>query len=161
MGVAVGTIVVVAVLAAAALAGFAWQRWNGRMRGARPDAGGPRLTSSLVGRDLGERVTLLQFSATFCAPCRATRQLLADVAAGDTGVAHIELDVADRLDLVRLLDIRRTPTTFVLGPDGRIAGRASGLPRRGEVLAAVSAAAEKAHINPTGQVGSDSEHGHA
>jgi hypothetical protein len=87
--------------------------------------------------------------------------MLADVAAKDTGVTHIEIDVADRLDLVRLLDIRRTPTTLVLGPEGKIARRAGGLPRRDEVLAAVAAAAEKADIKPTGQVGSDSEHGHA
>src|SRR5690348_12215146 len=28
----------------------------------------------------GERATLLQFSSAFCAPCRATRRVLADVA---------------------------------------------------------------------------------
>ena len=45
------------------------------------------------------------------------------------GVAHIEIDAESRLDLVRLLAVRRTPTVFVLGPDGRIAKRASGQPR--------------------------------
>jgi len=48
--------------------------------------------------------------------------------------------VADRLDLVRLLDVRRTPTVFVLGPQGQITRRASGLPRRDEVVAAVALA---------------------
>jgi thiol-disulfide isomerase/thioredoxin len=83
---------------------------------------------------------LLQFSSSFCAPCRAARQLLADVAARDSGIAHVEIDVADRLDLVRLLDVRRTPTVFVLGPQGQITRRASGLPSRDDVLAAVALA---------------------
>ena len=65
------------------------------------------------------------------------------------------LTVADRLDLVRRLDIRRTPTVFVLGPQGEIARRASGLPRRDQVMAAVALASGEtaAHI------GRDSEHG--
>jgi hypothetical protein len=63
------------------------------------------------------------------------------VAASSAGVAHVEIDVADRLDLVRLLDVRRTPTVFVLGPQGQVTRRASGLPRRDEVLAAVALAA--------------------
>lgn len=90
---------------------------------------------------LGDRATLLQFSSPFCAPCRATRALLADVAAAAEGVKHVEVDVEDRPDLVRLLDVRRTPAVFVLGPDGRIARQASGQPRREDVLAAVADAA--------------------
>ena len=153
---AVGAIVVAVVLVVATAAGLVWRRRNGRLREVARGPGEPRLTGAQVGRDLGERATLLQFSSTFCAPCRATSQLLADVAAKDTGVAHIEIDVADRMDLVRLLDIRRTPTTLVLGPEGRIARRASGLPRRDDVLAALATAAQKSPIKPTGQVGSDS-----
>lgn len=132
--------VAVVVLVAATAAGILWRRRDGRLRQSRRPAGLPVLTAAQVGHDLGDRATLLQFSSSFCAPCRATRQLLADVAAKDAGVAHVELDVADRLDLVRLLDIRRTPTTLVLGPQGQIARRASGVPRRDEVLAAVAAA---------------------
>lgn len=156
MGVAVGAIVVVAVLAVATMAGLIWRRRNGQLRDATAHTGETRLTGAQVGRDLGERATLLQFSSTFCAPCRATHQLLADVAAKDTGVAHIEIDVADRMDLVRLLDIRRTPTTLVLGPEGQIARRASGLPRRDDVVAALAVAVQKPPIKPTDQVGSDS-----
>jgi thiol-disulfide isomerase/thioredoxin len=96
------------------------------------------VTSSELGEPLGQRATLLQFSSTFCAPCRATRQLLADVSAKDTGVAHVEVDVADRLDLVRRLDVHRTPTVFVLDADGRVSHRASGAPRRSDVLAALA-----------------------
>ena len=95
------------------------------------------ITEADLGHPLGDRATLLQFSSSFCTPCRATRQVLADVARSTEGIAHVEIDVADRADLVRVLDVRRTPTTFLLGPDGRIASRASGPPRKADVLAAL------------------------
>ncbi len=53
------------------------------------------------------------------------------------GVAHVEIDAESRLELVRRLDVRRTPTVFVLGPDGRIARRASGRPRKSDLMAAL------------------------
>ena len=127
---------VAAVLVLATVAAFALRRRDGRLRGTRQQT----LTMAELGQPLGTRATLLQFSSSFCAPCRAARQLLAVVAVRDAGVAHVEIDVADRLDLVRRLDVRRTPTVFVLGPQGQITRRASGLPRRGAVLAAVALA---------------------
>ena len=136
----------VAVLALATVGALALRRRDGRLTGPRRTGllgtgSGPRpLTGTEIGQPLGSRATLLQFSSSFCAPCRAARQLLADVAARDTGVTHVEIDVADRLDLVRLLDVRRTPTVFVLGPQGQVTRRASGLPRRDDVLAAVALA---------------------
>ncbi len=132
-----GAIVVAAVLALATVAGLALRRRSGRL-GAAPRH--QSLTLAELGQPLGSRATLLQFSSSFCAPCRAARQLLADVAARDTGVTHVEIDVADRLDLVRLLDVRRTPTVFVLGPQGQVTRRATGLPRREDVVAAVALA---------------------
>ena len=53
--------------------------------------------------DLGQRATLLQFSSAFCAPCRTTRHVLADVASHADGVTHIEVDAEGHLDLVRRL----------------------------------------------------------
>jgi thiol-disulfide isomerase/thioredoxin len=90
-----------------------------------------------LGGPLGSRATLLQFSSAFCAPCRATRRVLAEVAGMTDGVAHLEIDAESHLDLVRRLDVRRTPTVFVLGPDGRITRRASGQPRKADVIAAL------------------------
>jgi thiol-disulfide isomerase/thioredoxin len=95
------------------------------------------ITSAELGVPLGAKATLVQFSTAFCAPCRATRRILADVAGMTTGVTHVEIDAESRLDLVRSLDVRRTPTVFVLGPDGRIAKRASGQPRKADVIAAL------------------------
>jgi len=85
----------------------------------------------------GERATLLQFSSAFCAPCRATRRTLADVAETVPGVAHVEVDAEQHLDLVRALGVLRTPTTLVLDADGREVTRATGAPRRTQVLAAL------------------------
>src|SRR5215469_11058583 len=150
-GVTAGAIVAAAVLVLALAGGLAWRRRDGRLKEARQQM----LTVADLGQPLGERATLLQFSSSFCAPCRTTRQLLADVAARTDGVTHLELDVADRLDLVRRLDIRRTPTVFVLGPRGQVARRASGLPRREDVMAAVAQATGE----PAPQFESDSGHG--
>jgi len=128
--------VVAAVLMLATVAAFALRRRDGQLKATRQRP----LAVAELGQPLGTRATLLQFSSSFCAPCRAARQLLADVAARDAGVEYVEIDVAGRLDLVRLLDVRRTPTLFVLGPQGQITRRASGVPRRDEVLAAVALA---------------------
>jgi thiol-disulfide isomerase/thioredoxin len=89
----------------------------------------------------GARATLLQFSSAFCAPCRATRRTLADVAGAVPGVSHVEVDAESHLDLVRRLGILRTPTTLVLDGEGREVTRASGAPRAGQVLAALEGTA--------------------
>ena len=148
-----GVVALIVALAVAVAAGLAWRATNGRMRAAAaPDdaaraAGrpgepaanpGPMITSAELGLPLGERATLVQFSTAFCAPCRATRRILAEVAGMTDGVAHVEIDAESHLDLVRRLDIRRTPTVLVVGPDGRIAKRASGQPRKADVIAALS-----------------------
>lgn len=147
---------VLAALVVATVTGLAWRATNGRMRAARPDqsAGVPlaasradpsaaardRVTTAQIGEPLGERATLLQFSSAFCAPCRATRRVLADVAGMTAGVAHIEIDAESRLDLVRALGVLRTPTVLVLAADGTIAARASGQPRKADVIGALGAA---------------------
>jgi thiol-disulfide isomerase/thioredoxin len=151
--VAPGLIALAAALAVALVTGLVWQRTNGRIRGIRtvPTPGGPQaqaagpsaaetglvLTGAELGLPLGRRATLVQFSTAFCAPCRATRRILAEVAGMIDGVAHVEIDAESHLDLVRRLDIRRTPTVLIVGPDGQIAKRASGQPRKADVIAAV------------------------
>ena len=132
-----GLIACLVVLALAGGFGLIWKRRNGQMSTPRT-AGGDTLTAADLGGPLGGRATLVQFSTAFCAPCRATRLILADVASQVDGVTHVEIDAESHLDLVRKLDIRRTPTVLVLGADGRIARRASGRPTKSDVLAAVS-----------------------
>ena len=97
----------------------------------------PLLAGTRWAEDLGERATLLQFSSAFCAPCRATRRVLSDVAGLVPGVAHIEVDAEQHLDLVRRVGVLRTPTTLVLDPGGREVTRAAGAPTKQAVLASL------------------------
>ncbi len=99
---------------------------------AHPDGEGPfpGVDAELValGVSPGARATLLQFSTAFCAPCRATRRILTDVAGSVPGVRHVEVDAESHLELVRRLRIRRTPTVLVLDSRAREVCRASGAP---------------------------------
>ncbi|OUD03545.1 thiol reductase thioredoxin [Streptomyces swartbergensis] len=101
---------------------------------------GKRLDAAELGADLGERATLVQFSSAFCAPCRATRRVLGEVAGMVPGVTHVEIDAEAQLDLVRRLDILKTPTVLVLDADGRVVRRATGQPRKADVIAALGEA---------------------
>jgi thiol-disulfide isomerase/thioredoxin len=127
-----GLIVLVVALVAATGAGLALRWRQGRFK-----ASALTLTAQDLGAPLGERATLVQFSTEFCANCPATRRLLGQVATEHQGVALVEVDAAVRLDLARRLNVYSTPTVLVLGPDGAIASRASGQPRKSDVLAAV------------------------
>ena len=158
----IGLIVCLAVFAAATVLGYGWRRRSGALRlvghagvreaagsadagdaarpaGAARRRGGP-LTGPQLGSPLGERATLVQFSTAFCAPCRATRRILAEVAAVVEGVTHVEIDAGSNLALVRALGISSTPTVLVLAPDGAVVRRGTGQPRKADVLAAVAAA---------------------
>jgi thiol-disulfide isomerase/thioredoxin len=115
---------------------------DGRFRGKSEDDV-ERVTAAEVGGELGERATLLQFSSAFCAPCRATRRTLAEVEGMVDGVRHVELDAESHLELVRRLDILRTPTTLVLDSTGAVVKRASGAPRKPDVIAALATAIDR------------------
>ncbi|RKN03790.1 TlpA family protein disulfide reductase [Streptomyces radicis] len=132
-----GLVVCAAVLAAATVFGLLDRRARGRLKRARtPDE--RRLGADELGGALGGRATFVQFSSAHCAPCRATRRVLAEVAGAVDGVGHIELDAEQRLDLVRELNVVRTPTVLLLDPAGRVVRRAVGQPRKEELLAALA-----------------------
>lgn len=128
-----------AVLAAATVFGLLHKRGEGRLT-VRGRDGEKRLGAAELGEALGERATLVQFSSAFCAPCRATRRTLSEVAGLVDGVAHVEIDAEKRLELVRELGILRTPTVLVLDAGGRIVRRAAGQPRKADVIAALGEA---------------------
>ena len=150
-----GVIVLIVVLVAATAFGLWRRRADGRLRDTadgRPvpvadddsevgmdEEQGATLDARDLGAPLGAEATLLQFSTAFCQPCRATRRILDEVASMVEGVVHVEIDAEAHLDLVRRLDIRRTPTVLILDSDGVIRKRASGLPRKVDVIAAVGA----------------------
>jgi thiol-disulfide isomerase/thioredoxin len=136
-------VLVVVVALAVALGGWRMVR-DGRFSSRRSTAavGGRVAGAAVTGLDglgaLGDRATLLQFSSAFCAPCRATRRVLREVADLLPGVTHVEVDAEKHLDLVRRLGVARTPTTVLLDPAGRELSRASGAPRKDEVLATLA-----------------------
>ncbi|MGW0930538.1 thioredoxin family protein [Streptomyces sp. NPDC002644] len=113
-------------------------RVSGRHDGPRIDA--DVLDADVLGGRAGERATLLQFSTAFCAPCRATRRVVAEVAAMVPGVTHVEVDAEAHLALVRALGIEATPTTLVLDARRRVVRRAAGVPRKADVIAALGEA---------------------
>ncbi|MET8901678.1 thioredoxin family protein [Streptomyces sp. NPDC004538] len=114
------------------------------MRGQGDDGGlgtpGPHLDAADLGAELGSRATLVQFSSAFCAPCRATRRVLGEVARMVPGVAHVEIDAEARLELVRALGVHKTPTVLVLDGGGHVVRRAVGQPRKADVIAALGEA---------------------
>ena len=131
-----GVLVLVAALAVALVLGLVHRWYDGRLR---PQDKAQDLRP-LLPEPAGERATLLQFSSAFCAPCRATRRVLHDVAATVPGVAHVEVDAEAHLDLVRQLAVLKTPTTLVLDAGGREVMRATGRPSKHAVISALGQA---------------------
>ena len=137
--VVTGLLLLATVLLLTTAAGFGLRSRNGRIRESVPDASLHPVLEQL-GAQPGERATLLQFSSAFCAPCRATRRVLGEVTELVPGVAHVEVDAEQHLDVVRRLGVLKTPTTLVLDRHGVEVKRASGQPRKADVLAALGQA---------------------
>lgn len=131
-----GVISLAVVLLAVAAIALLRHRIDGRLRTAE----GPKLFGIALPAD---RVTVVQFSGEFCAVCPQARTLVERVLRDHPDVAHLEVDVAQHLDAVRALDIRRTPTLLIVDETGRALHRASGMPREAELRRAVAALAVK------------------
>jgi Thioredoxin len=163
-----GLITLVVVLAAASAAGFVLRQRQGRFRGVAAANGAPlaaqapaapggagepsssplALSAADLGAPLGARATLVQFSTEVCAYCGPTRQLLTEVAGERDGVAFVEVDAADRMDLTRRLHVLSTPTVLVLDSAGGITSRASGPLRRADLLTAVGQVLRPGEVAP-------------
>jgi hypothetical protein len=133
-----GLVAAVAVLAVASAFGLWRKRTDGAVRevGAGAGAFGDRLSRSDIGIDLDARATLVQFSSKVCQYCGPTRRVLTDIA-DRHGIAYIDIDAEERLDLARRLSVLRTPTVLVLDPAGRVTHRVSGPPRKAELTTVV------------------------
>lgn len=132
-----GLYVAIAALILATAFGLIRRRRDGVLRAREEDGPVERLDAAELGAELGEKATLVQISSAFCAPCRATRRLLGDVAGMVDGVTHIEIDAEAHLDLVRRLRVMRTPTVLVLDASGGVVRRGAGLPRKADIIAAL------------------------
>ncbi|MCW2882248.1 MAG: hypothetical protein JWQ95_6348 [Sphaerisporangium sp.] len=134
-----GLVVLCVTLAAGLIVGVTMRRRSGVARAVRSDM--DVVVAGDLGEELGERATLVQFSTAFCQPCRATRRILSEVSGMVSGVRHVEIDAESRLDLVRRFDVMRTPTVLILDGAGRVIKKASGQPRKVDVIAALGFAA--------------------
>ena len=81
----------------------------------------------------GERITILQFSTTFCSQCRAAKALINDVVKDEKDISYLEIDAESNLALVRKVDVMSTPTTIFLDKDGYEIARATGAPKRDQL----------------------------
>ncbi len=146
-----GVWVVFAAVALALAFGGYRRLVDGRAKAVRPGAL-RRLDAVRLGGSLGSEATFVQFSSSFCAPCRATHSLLADVAAR-AAVTHIDLDAESRLDLVEEFGITRTPTVLLLDGSGAVRQRIVGATRRPDVLIALDRLAERRTDRPAPAMG--------
>jgi len=135
----IGAIVVVAALAVTAVAAWWLRTRNGAVRTSGEGGGVAQggVFDRLGVRPADADLTVVQFSTAFCAPCRATKARLEQLQTTRPGLAVVHVDAESHLDEVRELDVRRTPTLFYLGRDGRLIGRSSGAPRPDELTALV------------------------
>jgi thiol-disulfide isomerase/thioredoxin len=130
-----GVWVLIGTLALASVLGLAWRRSQGRVRSAKSSSL-PAELRELV--DPGSQVTLLQISTTFCAPCRHTRILLADLAGKTDGLRHVDFDVTDHPEVAQSLGVLSTPTTLAVDSAGVELMRVGGVPKRDTLLAALA-----------------------
>ena len=91
------------------------------------------------GGKYGSRLTILQFSTTFCSECRTAKSIVKDVVKDFKDITYVEVDAESNLDLVRRVNIRSTPTTIFLDSKGFEIARAKGAPKRDQLIKAIKA----------------------
>ena len=119
----------VLILLISTLVGLLYRRKNGVIRKKRR----LHISEAEFAGAYGERVTILQFSTTFCSQCRAAKSLISDVVKDQKDIAYLEIDAESNLALVRKVDVRSTPTTIFLDKGGFEIARATGAPKRDQL----------------------------
>jgi thiol-disulfide isomerase/thioredoxin len=131
-------VLVLGLLALVALAGWWWNRRDGRVRRAADDA--PRVEThhlDAVGLDLaGADAGAVLLGSPTCTPCVAVERVLRQLAADRPGFRWVKVDAADHLPLTEAHRVLRVPTLLVVDADRRLLARTSGVPAH-EDLAAV------------------------
>jgi len=96
------------------------------------------ILESELGNKYGRRATVVIFSTTFCSECRAAKALISDVTSTLSDIGYVEVDAESNLELVRKVDIRSTPTTIFLDKTGFEIARATGAPKRDQLIKAIA-----------------------
>jgi thiol-disulfide isomerase/thioredoxin len=97
-----------------------------------------QIFESEIASNYGKRLTILQFSTTFCSSCRAAKALIKDVVKDRADISYYEIDAESNLELVRKVDVRSTPTTLFLDRSGFEIARATGTPKRDQLIKVVA-----------------------
>ena len=98
-----------------------------------------KVSEGEFGGKYGSRLTIMQFSTTFCSECRTAKAIVKDVVKDSKDITYVEVDAESNLDLVRRVDIRSTPTTIFLDNKGFEVARAKGAPKRDQLIKAIKA----------------------
>jgi thioredoxin-related protein len=96
-----------------------------------------KIAESEFGGKYGSRLTILQFSTTFCAECRTAKAIVKDIVRDINDISYVEVDVESHLDLVRRVNIRSTPTTIFVDSKGFEIARAKGALKRDQLIKAI------------------------
>jgi thioredoxin-related protein len=123
------------LLSITSIAGFIYRAKKGVIKKAKR----LKISEKEIGSTYGDRLTILQFSTTFCSECRSAKAIVKSVVADLTGVKYLELDAESNLELVRRIDIRSTPTTIFLDSKGFEIARAKGAPKRDQLVKVIAA----------------------
>lgn len=121
-------LVLAALLAATVGVGLVLRWLQNRPRHVDPDeVVEPR---RLGASHLGASATLLQFSTEMCSRCPGVHRALREIADGQPGVLHLDVDLTHRPDIARHFRVMQTPTTLILDRDGVVQTRFGGTPSR-------------------------------
>lgn len=147
-------VLLLVLLGIASLVWWLRARRSGDVRAVRAAAPPPpdavlRGALASTGTSLGDRATFVQLSSEVCTPCRRTASVLSSLARDEPGVQHVELDVAQHMDLVRHLGVLRTPTVLLLDSTGRETGRSSGAMTPPQARAALSTLVTETPVAPS------------
>ncbi|MBF6171694.1 thioredoxin family protein [Nocardia blacklockiae] len=138
--------ILVLVLAAGVAVGLLLRYRAGRVRATAPapadaDAATRNRLLAAVGVT-GAAPAVLHFSADWCGPCDAVRQVVAgvvaDLADAPQPPLDIEVDIDAQPALAKELNVLSLPTTFIFDADGRERFRISGVPKATDLHSALT-----------------------
>ena len=124
----------VLILALTAVVGFRYRVKKGVIK----EKKGSQILESELGKKYGKRASVVIFSTTFCSECRSAKALISDVTSTLNDISYIEIDAESNLELVRKVDIRSTPTTLFLDKSGFEIARATGAPKRDQLIKVIA-----------------------
>ena len=130
----INLVLLFSILLSTLIFGLLYLRSKGEIR----ENSGFQIFESELGSKYGKRATVVQFSTTFCSECRAAKALISDVVSTQNEIAYIEIDAESNLELVRKVDIRSTPTTLFLDKAGFEIARATGAPKRDQLIKVIA-----------------------